>query len=111
MLDEFVNKNCLSMSSVQYDYQLKIINDVIDKKIVGYDILSDFWNIFQDISKSTGSIFLGNNNKFNELYNKIFHASLNELNDTSDLESEELELLKIIFEDGKQIIRKYIFSF
>ena len=71
----------------------------------------EFLEYFQDISKSTGSIFLGNNNKFNELYNKIFHASLNEQNDTSDLESEELELLKIIFEDGKQIIRKYIISF
>lgn len=83
----------------------------IDKEI-NYEHIIDFWNICTDLAYSIDANFLGVNNEFKGIYNKLFHSCKLPMQ-VFGLEAvsskwlrEELQLLQMILCDGIFMVEK-----
>lgn len=101
---------CIITSDISL-YDFDILRDWLKEPKYNFDseFFLDFWNIFDDMSKSVSREFLGNFSKNTDIYNKLFYGSnLPAIRGNGEeyipvWNNEEIQRLEKIMNDGMSI--------
>lgn len=110
------NFSCSESSLTIYD--LNVLQTLLKEAnhLSNYDLLIDIWNISGDIAFTVHDNFLGDNNNFLDVYNKLFYAlNLPEINSSPKKyvplwSKEEEKKLEKVFSSAIELIHKNIFG-
>ncbi|WP_321386349.1 hypothetical protein [uncultured Enterococcus sp.] len=113
-LKKYCERKRLSLEEGISEYDIDKLVDWINEKISTVDVsfILDFWNIFMDVSNSVKELFVGNEEKYSDLYRKLFYGNNLPTINTSENDyipvwnEHEVDQIKNIMKDGLKLFRE-----